>query len=153
MQREQTISGCPTSDQFTAFYHPRAPICHGYPVPGDLYNLAATRKMLIIDDREAEELSAGSIPGAIGIPRGLIEMAADTAFRGHHRVLCTAHSKTVCCVCDCPSAGRSSLAAWTLQNMQFQDICFLKGGIPLWLADGYPLQPLLNPAYSVMRKS
>jgi rhodanese-related sulfurtransferase len=94
MQREQTISGCPTSDQFTAFYHPRAPICHGYPVPGDLYNLAATRKMLIIDVREAEELSAGSIPGAIGIPRGLIEMAADTAFRGHHRVLCTAHSKT-----------------------------------------------------------
>ena len=153
MQREQTISGCPTSDQFTAFYHPRAPICHGYPVPGDLYNLAATRKMLIIDDREAEELSAGSIPGAIGIPRGLIEMAADTAFRGHHRVLCTAHSKTVCCVCDCPSAGRSSLAAWTLQNMQFQDVCFLKGGIPLWLADGYPLRPLLNPAYSVMRKS
>ncbi|MHB1493860.1 MAG: rhodanese-like domain-containing protein [Acidithiobacillus sp.] len=153
MQREQTISGCPTSDQFTAFYHPRAPICHGYPVPGDLYNLAATRKMLIIDVREAEELSAGSIPGAIGIPRGLIEMAADTAFRGHHRVLCTAHSKTVCCVCDCPSAGRSSLAAWTLQNMQFQDVCFLKGGIPLWLADGYPLEPLLNPAYSVMRKS
>ncbi len=153
MQREQTISGCPTSDQFTAFYHPRAPICHGYPVPGDLYNLAATRKMLIIDVREAEELSAGSIPGAIGIPRGLIEMAADTAFRGHHRVLCTAHSKTVCCVCDCPSAGRSSLAAWTLQNMQFQDVCFLKGGVPLWVADGYPLEPLLNPAYSVMRKS
>lgn len=100
-----------------------------------------------------EELSAGSIPGAIGIPRGLIEMAADTTFRGRHWVLSTAQSKTVCCICDCPSAGRSSLAAWTLQNMQFQDVCFLKGGIPLWLADGYPLRPLLNPAYSVMRKS
>ncbi len=122
-------------------------------LPGDLYDLAATRKVLIIDVREAEELTAGSIPGAIGIPRGLIEMAADTAFRGRHRVLSAAQSKTVCCVCDCPSAGRSSLAAWTLQNMQFQDICFLKGGIPLWLADGYSLQPLLNPAYSVMRKS
>lgn len=122
-------------------------------LPDDLYDLAATRKVLIIDVREAEELSAGSIPGAIGIPRGLIEMAADTAFRGRHRVLSAAQSKTVCCVCDCPSAGRSSLAAWTLQNMQFQDVCFLKGGVPLWVADGYPLEPLLNPAYSVMRKS
>lgn len=121
-------------------------------LPDDLYDRAAMREVLIVDVREAEELRAGSIPGAIGIPRGLIEMAADTAFRGHHRMLSAARSRTVCCVCDCPSAGRASLAAWALQGMDFSDVLFLKGGIPLWLAEGYPLRPLLSPAYSVVRK-
>ena len=121
-------------------------------LPDDLYHRAAMRKVLIVDVREAEEMRTGSTPGAIGIPRGLIEMAADTAFRGHHRVLSVAQSRTVCCVFDCPSAGRASLAGWALQSMDFLDVLFLKGGIPLWVAEGYPLRPLLSPPYSVARK-
>jgi len=121
-------------------------------MPEDLHDLMAANAVIIIDVREAEELTRGSIPGAIPIPRGLMEMAADLDFRGHHRVLSAARAKKICCVCDCPSAGRSSLAAVALKQMDFPEVCFLKGGINLWLADGYSLEPILSKVYSVMRR-
>ncbi|MBE7562759.1 hypothetical protein H7F10_07305 [Acidithiobacillus sp. HP-6] len=124
---------------------------HGM-MPNELHHLILCKAIIVIDVREADELSHGSIPGAIAIPRGIIEMAADLKFRGHHKLLAPARQMKICCICDCPSAGRSSLAALALKEMEFVDVSYLKGGIPLWVADGYNLNKIQTDIFSVKRR-
>ncbi|WP_298137040.1 rhodanese-like domain-containing protein [Acidiferrobacter sp.] len=93
--------------------------------------------VLIIDVREPEEFATGHIPGAILIPRGTLEAAADPT--NPHRVepLCCAQERMV--VVCCESGARSALAADTLQEMGFARVRNLAGGCILWEAEGLPL--------------
>lgn len=93
--------------------------------------------ILLVDVREPAEYEGGHIPGAIAIPRGLLEGAADS--QSKHRVgeLCAARDKTVIVYCE--SGGRSALAADVLQRMGFTAVRSLAGGCVLWEAEGYPL--------------
>jgi Rhodanese-like domain len=47
-------------------------------------NLAG-RDVLLVDVREASEFDRGHIPGAVNIPRGVLEIKADPGFRGQIR--------------------------------------------------------------------
>ncbi len=93
--------------------------------------------ILVVDVREPAEFASGHIPGAILIPRGTLEGAADPA--SPHRVepLCSAHGRLV--VLYCESGARSALATETLQEMGFGDVRNLAGGCVLWEAEGLPL--------------
>lgn len=95
--------------------------------------------VLLVDVREPEEYAAGHIPGALLIPRGTLEGAADPASK--HRVdkLCTAQDRLVILYCE--SGGRSALAADVLQQMGFSQVKNLAGGSVLWEAEGLPLIP------------
>ncbi|MHB1514450.1 MAG: rhodanese-like domain-containing protein [Acidiferrobacteraceae bacterium] len=90
---------------------------------------------LLIDVREAAEYEQRHLPGAVLIPRGTIEGAADPAYRHRVDVLCEARNRPV--VLYCQAGGRSALAADTLIQMGFQDVTSLAGGIDLWLSEGY----------------
>jgi rhodanese-related sulfurtransferase len=88
----------------------------------------------LVDIREGEELREGMIPGAIHIPRGLLEFRAcpaSPAFRGeldrHGRV-----------ILQCRTGGRSALAADALQKMGYTNVAHLDGGIQAWIAAGRP---------------
>lgn len=93
--------------------------------------------LLLVDVREADEFQDGHIPDAILIPRGMLEAAADPGTRHRHPLLCDARCRPV--VVYCASGGRSALAASTLQEMGFEEVYSLAGGLDVWEAEGFPL--------------
>lgn len=99
--------------------------------------LEDNESLLLIDVREPAEYAAAHIPGALLVPRGTLEGAADP--QSKHRVaeLCEARARSVIVYCE--SGGRSALAADTLQQMGFDKVRSLAGGCVLWEAEGFPL--------------
>jgi rhodanese-related sulfurtransferase len=88
----------------------------------------------IIDVREPAEYSAGHVPGAVNIPRGVLEFEVD----GHPAVNChqdpaLSHRQQPV-VLYCRSGGRSALAAQSLQQMGFSAPLSLAGGFNAWTA-------------------
>lgn len=95
-------------------------------------------KVLVVDIREPYEFEKSHLPGAICIPRGLLEGAADAGTKYRDERLCHAQEETILLYCQ--SGGRSALAALTLQQMGFATVYNLAGGVELWDAEGYPLE-------------
>jgi rhodanese-related sulfurtransferase len=93
--------------------------------------------LLLIDVREPAEYALGHIPGALLVPRGTLEGAADPHSKHRRAELCAAHDRLVIAYCE--SGGRSALAAETLQQMGFEKVRSLAGGCVLWEAEGLPL--------------
>ena len=94
----------------------------------------------VIDVREPAEYAAGHIPGAVNIPRGVLEFEVD----GHPAVNCTrdpalAHRDQPVVV-YCRSGGRSALAADSLRQLGFSDVRSLAGGVNAWRNDALPLE-------------
>ena len=76
----------------------------------------------LIDVREREEHAKGSIPGATGLPRGVLEVSIDqiTTDKNRHIVL------------YCGGGSRSALAALNLKKMGFRNVKSLAGGFRGW---------------------
>lgn len=89
-------------------------------------------KVRIIDVREPEEFQAGHLPGAINIPRGLLEFRIDG-----HPVLC---DRDCCIVMQCQGGGRSALATAVMQELGYKDVVNLAGGFAAWKAAGRPVE-------------
>lgn len=92
---------------------------------------------LIVDVREAPELEAGMIAGALHVPRGMLEFCADPAsdfhlpdFRFERPV-----------VVYCGIGERSALAGLTLIEMGYRDVANLPS-FDSWLLAGLPVAPL-----------
>jgi sulfur-carrier protein adenylyltransferase/sulfurtransferase len=83
----------------------------------------------VIDCREPEESRTGVIPGAISVPRGLLEPRIERLVADKRRPV----------VVYCASGTRSLLAARTLHEMGYADVVSLAGGIEAWKAAGRPL--------------
>lgn len=89
--------------------------------------------ILLVDVREPYEFERGHLPGAVLIPRGTLEGAADPSNQHRIEALYSARHRTV--VVYCETGARSALAADTLQQMGFEDVYNLAGGIKLWEAE------------------
>ena len=90
----------------------------------------------VIDVREPSEYATGHVPGAVNIPRGVLEFEVD----GHPAVNCLqdpalAHRDQPV-VIYCRSGGRSALAAEALQRLGFSEPLSLAGGFNGWAAAG-----------------
>lgn len=94
--------------------------------------LAAGGQVQFVDIREPAEVEAGSIPGAVAVPRGLLEFAADPE-SPMHKPQFSAGRKLVL---FCASGGRSTLATKTLADMGYSDVCHIAGGFTAWKAAG-----------------
>ena len=95
----------------------------------------------VIDVREPAEFAAGHIPGAVNIPRGVLEFEVD----GHPAVNCArdpalAHRDQPVVV-YCRSGGRSALAAEALQRLGFAEPLSLAGGFMAWVEQGGATAP------------
>jgi rhodanese-related sulfurtransferase len=88
----------------------------------------------LVDLREPGEWAAGMIAGAIHVPRGLLEFAADPTSPAHRPGL-DPHQRVIL---YCASGGRSALAADTLQTMGYTNVAHLDGGYKAWVAAGRP---------------
>ena len=91
---------------------------------------------VLVDIREADELEAsGRIPGAVHVPRGMLEFRADPSSPYHQEPL----DPSSRVILHCASGGRSALAAATLKAMGYEDVAHLDGGITAWKEAGKPL--------------
>jgi len=105
------------------------------------HELAAFREagVPIIDVREPEEFTEGHIPGAVNIPRGLLEFEVDGHPAVAYRTAEELSHRERPVVLYCLSGGRSALAAAALQGMGFVSPLSLAGGILHWEDAGRPL--------------
>ena len=92
---------------------------------------------VLVDIRDAPELEEhGRIPGAVHIPRGMLEFRADTTSPYHQAPL----DPSTRVILHCASGGRSALAAQTLQEMGYEQVAHLDGGMNAWKAAGKPTE-------------
>lgn len=80
---------------------------------------------VLVDCREPNEFALGHIPGAVFIPRGVLEQNIERA---------VPRDRTV--IIYCASGNRSALAADVLQQMGYADVASLAGGIRGWVDAG-----------------
>jgi rhodanese-related sulfurtransferase len=100
--------------------------------PDDAKALVGRADVLFLDVREPSEVAAsGKVPGALAVPRGLVEFRADPASAMHDAAFGSA--KTV--VAYCASGGRSALVGKTLKDMGYSDVRNL-GGFKGWVDAG-----------------
>ncbi|MFZ5662738.1 MAG: rhodanese-like domain-containing protein [Pseudomonadota bacterium] len=94
---------------------------------------------VLIDVREPAEYETGHIPGAINIPRGVLEFQVDAhpAVAGVSDPALSHKARPI--VLYCRTGGRAALAALNLQRMGFTDVRSIEGGIVGWEAAGLPL--------------
>jgi len=85
--------------------------------------------VLLLDVREPGEFQAGYLPGAINVPRGMLEAKADPAMPPHDVRLA---DRDQAIIAYCASGARSLLAASTLQEMGFKNVKSMAGGFGAW---------------------
>lgn len=100
--------------------------------PDEAKGMVGRDDTLFLDVREpAEVATSGKVPGAVAIPRGLIEFRADPASALHDAAFDRA--KTV--VVYCASGGRAALVGKTLNDMGYANVRNL-GGFKGWVDSG-----------------
>ena len=89
---------------------------------------------VLLDVREPVEWEE-HIDGAVQVPRGLLEFAADPTSPRHKPEL----QPTGRVIVFCRSGARSALAALTLRTMGYEHVANLDGGFTAWKAAGLPV--------------
>ncbi|CAN8140355.1 rhodanese-like domain-containing protein [Thiomicrorhabdus sp. 6S2-11] len=88
----------------------------------------------VLDVREPGEYLTAAIPGAMNVPRGVIEPAADLNYPGANPALRDGREDNWLVVCK--SGGRAALATKTLQDMGFSNVVNMVGGMDAWAEAG-----------------
>ena len=96
-------------------------------------------RLTVIDVREPQEFATGHLPGAVNIPRGMLEFeistnphvggVTDPALADRNRPL----------LVYCLSGGRAALAAAALQELGYTQVESIQGGIRACIEAGMSL--------------
>ncbi|MBP6220305.1 rhodanese-like domain-containing protein [Limnohabitans sp.] len=94
---------------------------------------------VLIDVREADEFAAGHLPGAVLVPRGLLEfkLSGTPALSGRDLKV----------VLYCKTSGRAALAAQTMQSMGYLNVSSIAGGFDAWAAAGKSVVKPEQPSF------
>jgi len=94
---------------------------------------------VLIDVREADEFSAGHLPGAVLVPRGLLEfkLSGTPALSGRDLKV----------VLYCKTSGRAALSAQAMRSMGYLDVSSIAGGYDAWVAAGKPVAKPESPTF------
>jgi rhodanese-related sulfurtransferase len=90
-------------------------------------------QVVMLDVREPVEWEH-HIAGAVQVPRGLLEAAADPISPRHNPEL----EPTARVIVYCHSGARAALAVKTLAEMGYEHVANLEGGISAWTGAGFP---------------
>ncbi|OAI18437.1 rhodanese [Methylomonas lenta] len=87
---------------------------------------------LILDVREPAEFAAAHLPGAVNIPRGVLEFKIDSHpdFQGKQQTAILVY---------CQTGGRSALATHALNQLGYAQAVSMAGGFKVWAESGLPL--------------
>jgi rhodanese-related sulfurtransferase len=88
------------------------------------------RSFTLVDVREDHEWTAGHIPGAIHLGRGILERDIEARFPDPASPL----------VLYCGGGYRSALAAFNLQKMGYTNVLSMDGGFRGWTEAGAPVE-------------
>src|SRR5262245_50257565 len=93
---------------------------------------------LVVDVRERHEWDEGRLPDAVHIPRGSLESRIERA----------APERAAPILVYCGSGTRSAFAAKTLEDLGYENVSNLDGGIAEWKRNGFPVvvSDSLSPA-------
>jgi len=83
----------------------------------------------VLDVREPAEYAAGTIDGAMNLPRGILEAASDHQYPGKSAVMQDRNKKWLLL---CATSGRSAMAALVMQQMGFKNVKNINGGVAAW---------------------
>lgn len=100
------------------------------------------KDILLVDINEPREFDRAHIPGAINVPRGILESACDYDYDETVPKLAGGREKNIVVICR--SGYRSALAAYTMQQMGFTKVRSLKTGLRGWNDDDKPLVDVYN---------
>lgn len=84
----------------------------------------------LLDVREPSEYAAGCLPGAVNIPRGVLEFKIGSL---------PEYNPDATLLIYCQSGGRSALAVEALKKMGYNKAVSLAGGFKLWQDSGLPV--------------
>lgn len=101
--------------------------------PREAFEEITTGDAVALDVREPVEWE-NHIEGAVQVPRGLLEFAADPTSPRHLAEL-DPHRRVIV---YCRSGVRAALATMTLKTLGFEDVANLEGGITAWTQEGLP---------------
>ena len=79
----------------------------------------------VIDVREPNEWNLGHVPGALHVPRGVLESSIESRVPREKRV-----------VLYCASGNRSALAAESIAQMGYGNVASMAGGFRGWADSG-----------------
>ena len=92
--------------------------------------------MVFVDVRDSAAIQeSGTIAGALRIPRGFIEFAADQATQFHNPQM----DKDAEIILVCGAGGQAALAGRTLVEMGFKHVSNV-GGFGAWKDEGGPFE-------------
>jgi molybdopterin/thiamine biosynthesis adenylyltransferase/rhodanese-related sulfurtransferase len=87
------------------------------------------RGAALVDVREADEIAQGTVPGALPLGRGFLELRIEQAVPDPQRPL----------VVMCGSGARSLFAAEDLARLGYGSVSSLAGGFARWKGEGLPV--------------
>ncbi len=106
--------------------------------PWDLSKLlAAGKELVLLDVRETAEFAILHIPGAINVPRGILEQTCEWDFDETLPLLAAGRELEI--VVMCRSGYRSALVADVMQQMGYTGVVSLKTGVRGWNDYNQPL--------------
>src|SRR6266403_780263 len=82
----------------------------------------------LLDVREGDEWEQGHLDKAVFLPRGFLEVKADKMLTDKNQQI----------VVYCAGGVRSALAAKTLQDLGYTNVCSMRGGFTEWKNNGLP---------------
>ena len=103
--------------------------------PADVAGELARPDVLLVDVREPGETENGVIPGAVLVPRGMLEFRADHG-SPHHIEGFELRRRVIV---YCAAGSRSALAVRARQDLGYQDVAHLDGGFRAWVDAGRPV--------------
>jgi rhodanese-related sulfurtransferase len=89
-------------------------------------------KRIVIDVREYDEFAAGHLPGAINIPRGVLEFKIG--------MVPECANKAGSFLIYCRTSGRAALSAVQLQKIGYENVISMAGGFEVWNNEGRPTE-------------
>lgn len=100
--------------------------------PAEVKDLIAKGNVLVVDVRDpAEVAKSGKVPGAVNVPRGMLEFRADPESPYHDKTF----DKGKTAILYCAFGGRSALSGKTLKDMGYDKV-FNLGGFKDWVDGG-----------------
>ncbi len=104
--------------------------------------MEAGEMIILIDVREPDEFNPGYIPGAVNIPRGMIEFnILNEPFWENQFLYPPLRTDEI--IVYCKKGSRGLLVADVLQRFGFENVKYIKGGFKAWELT-YPDEQLKN---------